>query len=305
MKIIKELLKFLNYEKRFYWLDSHGLLKILSDKQYIRYAFKARINKKLNLKNPKTFNEKLQWLKLYNRIPRYTTMVDKYAVKKYVANLIGEEHIIPTIGVWDRVEDIDFESLPNQFVLKCTHDSGGVIICRDKDSFNFDLAKSKLEKSLKRDFYNCGREWPYKDVPRKVIAEQYMEDNSKDLVDYKIHNFNGVPKIILICRDRYKKSGLTEDFYSDTWEHFDVKRPGHPNSSGIECPKELEKMLELSKVLSKDIPFVRTDFYTINHKIYFGELTFFPASGFEKFVPEEYDELFGSWIELPVMKGRS
>lgn len=273
----------------------------LSDKCYLTLLYIASFRKFPNWKNPQTFNEKLQWLKLYNRNPLYSTLVDKYEVKRYVAKKIGEEYIIPTLGVWDSFEDIDFNSLPNQFVLKCTHDSGGLVIVKDKSNLDVNAAKEKIEKSLKRNFFWQGREWPYKNVKPRIIAEKYMSDiDDTQLTDYKVHNFNGIPKVILVCRDRYSESGLTEDFYNVKWEHLDITRPGHAQSLTItECPKELDEILRLSKLLAKDIPFVRSDFYIINGKEYFGELTFFPASGMKPFEPKEWDYKLGSWIELP------
>lgn len=271
-----------------------------SDKLYLQLIYRARLGKRLNLDNPETYNEKLQWLKLYDRRPEYTTMVDKYAVKDYVANIIGKEYIIPTFGVWDRVEDIDFNSLPQQFVLKVTHDSGGLVICKDKSKLNIKKAKRKLSKALLKDYYFPSREWPYKDVPHRIIAEKYMSDNGAELADFKIHNFNGIPKIILVCRDRYKKSGLKEDFFNERWEHLDLSRPNCLHSDIVEpAPKELNEMLTLAKTLSKDIPFVRTDFYIIDNHVYFGEITFFPSSGFKPFEPDHWDSTLGSWIELP------
>ena len=290
----------------------NAIYKILSvivpDKMYLKMKFRLKMNKKLDLNQPKTFNEKLQWLKLNDRKDIYTIMVDKYEVKKYVANIIGEEHIIPTIGIYDKFDNIDFDKLPNQFVIKCTHDSGGLVIVKDKSKINIDKIRKKINKHLKRDYYFLGREWPYKNVQPRIIVEKYMSNNGKELEDYKIHNFNGNPKLILVCKDRYTNVGLTEDFFDENWNHLDVKRPNHSNSIEIiNKPNKLDEMLKLSKKISKNIPFVRTDFYIINNKIYFGEMTFFPASGFEKFVPESYDQLFGAWIELPkkIKKGNN
>ena len=274
--------------------------KCYSDRKFLEVLFPLRVGYKLNLDNPQTFNEKLQWLKLYDRKPEYTMMVDKVEAKKYVASIIGEEHIIPTLAVYDRVEDIDFDVLPNQFVLKCTHDSGGIVICKDKANLDREAAVKKLEHGLKVNYFYQNREWAYKNVKPRIIAEQYMTNNGEDLEDYKIHNFNGTPRVILLCRNRYKKSGLTEDFYSREWEHLDVSRPDHRNGCvTVPRPPELDEMLRLSKILSRGIPFLRTDFYIIDHKVYFGEITFFPASGMKSFVPKEWDYTFGSWINLP------
>lgn len=286
-------------------IDSRwGRYNYLSDEEYLKKRFKLSFKRSLDLKSPSTFNEKLQWLKLYDRRPEYTVMVDKNAAKQYVAERIGERYIIPTLGVWDRFDDIDFEMLPKQFVLKCTHDSGGLIICRDKEKLNKAKAKRRLCRSLKRSFYERSREWPYKDVPRRIIAEEYMEDaESRELRDYKVHSFNGEPRFILVCSNRFGTSGLAEDFYTDTWEHIEVRRPEHPNANcPIGKPEELEQILELSRILSKGIPFLRTDFYIINHRIYFGELTFYPASGFTGFVPEKFDHIFGSYLRLPLQE---
>ena len=274
---------------------------LFPDKLFLKLKFRLMMGEKLDLNNPKTFNQKLQWLKLYNRKPEYTTMVDKYAVKEYVANIIGEEHIIPTLGVWNSTDEIDWDALPNQFVLKTTHGGGGcdVIICKDKATFDKDAAKEKLNKSLKSDIYYNFREWPYKNVPKRIIAEKFMTNNGKDLEDYKIHCFNGEPKFILVCSNRYGGGAMIDDFYTPEWELMDVRRPGHPKSEkASKAPEQLKQMLELSRILSKEIPFLRTDFYIIDNKIYFGELTFFPASGMSKYQPEEWDLHFGEMLKL-------
>lgn len=273
---------------------------ITNDKWFVKMRWNLYMDYPLKLDRPETFNEKLQWLKLYDRNPEYVKMVDKYEVKKYVADIIGEAHVIPTLAVYDKVEEVDFEKLPNQFVLKCTHDSGGVIICKDKMLLDRELVLARLSRVLKRNYYVFNREWPYKNVKHRIIAEQYMTDNGKDLQDYKIHCFNGEPKVILVCKDRFNDLGLSEDFYTIDWKHLEVRRPKHPNAKmQAPCPQELKEMLELSKMLSKGIPFVRTDFYVINHKVYFGELTFYPASGTVPFCPHDFDVLLGSWLILP------
>ena len=273
----------------------------MSDEQYLKRKYRAMLGKELNLDNPRCFNEKMQWLKLYDRRPEYTMMVDKYKVKEYVAGIIGEKHIIPTLGVWDNPDEIDFDTLPEKFVLKCNHNSGlGMYICRDKSNMDISRIKGNLKKGLKEDYFLTGREWPYKNVPRKIIAEKYMSDGDNGLIDYKVHNFNGVPKLILVCKDRFKNSGLTEDFFSTKWEHLNVKRPHRELSEQpIARPGELEKILDFSARLSQNIPFVRTDFYIINHQVYFSELTFYPASGFEMFDPDEWDYKMGEWLVLP------
>lgn len=292
----------------FYGILAFGRLlpdTVEADAFYLRLLYRYKMHRELNLENPQTFNEKLQWLKLYDRRPEYTTMVDKYAVKAYVAERIGEERIIPTLGVWNRFEDIDFESLPEQFVLKATHDSGGIVICRDKAAFDLDNARKTLKHSLKRKYFRNTREWPYKDVKPRIIAEQYMEDGLGDsLKDYKLHCFSGEPKMTLVCSDRFSDGGMREDFFDKDWEHMPIKRPDAENSGKeIDKPVNFEQMQELARKLSQDIPFVRTDFYEIDGKVYFGEMTFFPASGFKGFVPEKWDVELGRWIKLKKSSG--
>lgn len=274
----------------------------LPDDVYLKRKYRATFGKELDLEQPETFNEKLQWLKLHDRNPQYVTMVDKHAVKEYIAGVLGERYIIPTIGVWDDPDEIDFDALPERFVLKCNHNSGvGMCICSDKSKLDVDKVRRELRKGLQEDYYLTGREWPYKDVPRKILAEAFMEDSSGEgLTDYKVHVFNGVPRFILVCKDRFKDTGLTEDFFSPEWELLEVRRPKHPNSAEvISRPEELDEILEISARLAENIPFVRVDFYIIDHRVYFSELTFFPASGFECYEPEKWDGIFGSWLELP------
>ena len=276
-----------------------SLSRLIPDKMYLRMMYYKHFRKLPNLKNPKTFNEKLQWLKLNDRRPEYTQMVDKYEAKKYVAGILGEGYIIPTIGVWNRADDIPWDTMPDQFVLKCNNDSGGVVVCEKKESIDIERTKEFLNNRLKNNGFWYGREWPYKHVTPCIIAEQYLSDESGQLVDYKIHCFNGEPKIILVCRDRYKKTGMTEDFYTVEWKHLDIARPGHRNSSvAISCPKEIPVMIELSKKLSKNIPFLRVDFYVVNGHVYIGELTFYPASGFQQFEPQTADIEFGKMLNL-------
>ena len=272
------------------------LKRAVPDSIYLKIKFKKLMGYPLNLKNPKTFNEKLQWLKLNDRKPVYTTMVDKYEAKKYVAGLIGEEYIIPTLGIWDHFYEIDFDKLPDQFVLKTTHDSGGVVICKDKSKLDIKKVREKLENSLKNNFYWIGRECPYKNVKPRIIAEQYMAD---DLHDYKLFCFDGIPRMTLVCSERFTEGGLKEDFYDDVWNHLDVRRPKHGNVDfPIQRPKQYELMKTLAAKLSDKLPFARIDFYEINNKVYFGEITFYPTSGFEGFIPAEWDLELGKWITL-------
>lgn len=284
-------------------LDAHLLKKYdnMPDDIYLQRMFECCNGCTLAINNSTTFNEKLQWLKLYDRRPEYTIMADKYRVREFIAEKIGEEYLIPLIGVWDSPEEIDFDALPDRFVLKCNHNSGlGMYICHNKDEMNIRAVKKGLRKGLRQDYYLTGREWPYKNIPRKIIAEQYMEDASGGLIDYKIHCFNGEPRFILACSDRFSGNGLREDFLTIDWQRLPVKRPNIRISEVLmEKPLELEEILELSRKLAKDIPFVRVDFYIINHKVYFSEMTFFPASGFAAFEPDEWDTIFGSWLTLP------
>ena len=275
--------------------------RFYSDEKFLKRIFKLSMGKELNLDNPQTFSEKLQWLKLHNRKPEYTQMVDKVEAKEYVANIIGEEHIIPTLGVWDRVEDIDWDSLPNQFVLKCTHDSGGIVICSDKSKLDINSAKAKLKRGLKRKFYFQNREWPYKNVVPRIIGEQYMVDESGyELKDYKWFCFNGEPKALFIATDRGVEGEETKfDFFDAEFNHLPFTN-GHPNANReIVKPKSFERMKELAAKLSAGQPHLRVDFYDIDGKIYFGELTFYHWSGTMPFEPEEWDYTFGSWIKLP------
>lgn len=287
---------------RFLINAGRGKFNDMPDGEYISRKYTATCGRELSLDNPLTFNEKLQWLKINDRKPEYTVMVDKYRVRDYISERIGNRYLIPLLGVWDDPDEIDFEALPDKFVLKCNHNSGlGMCICSDKASLNISNVKAQLRKGLNQDYYLSGREWPYKNVPRKIIAEQFMKSDVGGLTDYKVHCFNGEPKLILVCKDRFAKTGLTEDFFSPEWERLDIRRPGHPNAvAEIGKPEELPEMLTLAKQLSENIPFLRVDFYIIEHNVYFSELTFFPASGFERFVPEQWDETLGSWLSLPV-----
>jgi len=301
---LKKITKLLiNKDYRFIVLSPKKMYDHLSDEEYIKRKYHAALGKDLNLENPTTFNEKLQWLKIHNQKDEYTIMVDKYKVREYIAEKIGEQYLIPLLGVWDKSSDIDFENLPDEFVLKCNHNSGlGMCICKDKSKLSIEEVKAELEKGLQQDYYLTCREWPYKNVERKIVCEAFMhDDTSKELKDYKVFNFNGQPKVILVCQDRF--TNMTEDFFDEHWNHLDIARVAHPNATKeIEKPEKLEEILELSRILSKDIPFLRTDFYIINDQIYFGELTFYPAGGFEPFVPEKVDDLLGSWIQLPLEK---
>ena len=278
---------------------------LFSDKQYLQMMYWLHLGRKLNLKNPKTFNEKLQWLKLYNHKPEYTIMVDKVKAKEYVAKLIGEEHIIPTLGVWDDPDDIDFDALPDQFVLKCNHNSGtGMCICRDKSKLDLEKVKAELRKGLKENYFMRWREWPYKNVPRKILAEKFMVDESgTELKDYKIFCFNGEPRYCQVISDRNTDEKI--DFYDMHWKRLvglvglvGLNDKVHNSEYAIPCPESFENMKQMASLLAKSIPFSRIDFYEINHQAYFGEITFFPATGFGNFNPREWNVKMGDMITL-------
>ena len=284
-------------------LANRNFLNFLSDKTYIKLMYYARMGRKINLNDPQTLNEKLNWLKINNRNPLYTQLVDKYEVKNYIAEKLGEEYVIPALGVWDKFEDIDFGTLPDRFVLKCTHDSGGLVICKDKRTFDVQKAKEKINKSLKNNYYYHGREWPYKNVKPRIIAEEYLSPLGEEgLIEYKIFCFNGKAKMVLVCKGPAHTPLRTND-YCD----MDLNRLPFtclfPNSVGeLKEPKNYEKMIEIAEKLSENIPQVRIDLYNIDGQIYFGEMTFFHNSGFCAFEPNEWDEKLGEWIELPKEK---
>lgn len=298
MKMNKYKRLFLDRGFRFGVLNRFGFFDRLPDEEFLKRSYKARFGKELDLENPKSYNEKLQWLKLYDRKPEYTRMVDKYEAKQYVAELVGEDCIIPTLGVWDRFEDIDFDSLPNKFVLKTTHDSGGVVICKDKASFDMQKAKERLDASLKNDFYLRHREWPYKDVKPRILAEQYIEDMN-ELVEYKFFCFDGKAKMILVCKGTAHSGERTNDYCDLALNRFPFTSL-NPNSTGeLPVPKELPELIAFAEKLSQGIPQLRVDTYLADGKIYFGELTFFHNGGFCKMDPAEWDEKIGAWITLP------
>lgn len=285
---------------RFDILSAYGFLKHLSSEEFLKRAYQIKMGKPLNLENPLTYTEKLQWLKLYDHRPEYSRMVDKYGVKQYVAELIGEEYVIPMLGVWERVEDIDFDALPQQFVLKTTHDSGGIVVCKDKRRLDIPAARKTLRHFLKRDYYEHKREWPYKNVKPRIIAEAYMEDSRyEELRDYKFFTFGGEPKVLYIAQGRGKGEPTVADFYDMEFNHLPFTIDHDMAPVPPEKPERFEEMKRLAAVLSQGTPQLRVDFYEVDGRVYFGEMTFFHCSGLDAFHPEEWDRTFGDWVTLP------
>lgn len=281
------------------------ILKILPDKLYLKRVYSKIYGEKLDFHSPNTFDAKLQWLKIYDRNPLYTKMVDKYEVKKYVAAIIGEEYIIPTIGVWNAFAEIDFDKLPKQFVLKCTHDSGGMIICKDRSKLNILETRKKLEKCLKNNFYWQSREWPYKNVKKRIIAEKFMSDNesSSGLTDYKFYCFNGEPKFLYVSQGLEDHATAHISFLNMDWTFAPYERSDfRPLTVLPKKPETFDEMRRIAKILSADIPFVRVDLYQINGRVYFSELTFSPCGGFCPFKERQQDIDIGKYLILPASR---
>ncbi|MBP1154404.1 MULTISPECIES: ATP-grasp fold amidoligase family protein [unclassified Paenibacillus] len=302
--MVKKVLKALKNPKLvILYVLGFKIFRLIPDPVFLRIKYKLIINNRLNLDEPKTFNEKLQWLKLYDRKDRYTYLVDKYEVRKYIAKTIGEEYLIPLLGVYNSFEEIDFNALPNQFVLKPNHTSGDVYICKDKSKIDYVSLKKEVNQWLKRRYYWVHREWCYKNIKPRIICEKYMVDESGvELKDYKFLSFNGKIKCSFVCLNRNSSSGLNVDFYDVDWNPMPFERHYPRSGTIISKPKNYEKMINFAEKLSKDIPFVRVDFYESNGQLFFGELTFYPGSGFEEFTPESYDYKLGSWINLSLIK---
>lgn len=321
---MKKLLKYIT-DKDYRLLVNAGRGKYdkLPDKEYLEKIFKASMGYSLNLENPQTFNEKLQWLKLYNRNPAYTVMVDKYKVRDYIKETIGEEYLIPLLGVWDKAEDIDFDKLPNQFVLKCTHDSGGLCICRNKSIFDRRQCVEYLNKRLSNNYYKQWREWPYKNVSPKIIAEQYIDVTQntplkcgdimsveelqceQGLLDYKFMCFSGRVQALFLDIGVVKGSSKhAENYYRNVYDRefnlLPVKETRENYPLKIKMPDNFNQMVEIAEKLSSGMPHVRVDLYNVKGRIFFGEFTFFHGSGLSNFfIPKEWDKIFGNWIELP------
>ncbi len=303
MNKIKMILKNITSWSGIIFLLNHtSLCKKLSDKTVVKALYKRRVGKRLNLENPKTFNEKLQWLKIYNQNPEYSRIVDKVTFKDYIKEKLGEGYTVPTLGVWEKFDDIDFDKLPDKFVLKCNHDSGGLIICKDKSKLDIKAAKEKIERCMKRNYYWASREWPYKNVKPCILAEEYL-DLPEGLVEYKIFSFNGEAKVIDVCMGvAHTLNNRTNTFFDRSWNRLPIQTL-LPNEKGdIEAPEELPKMLEIADKLSQGIPQVRVDFYVYKGQVYLGEMTFFHNSGMCKINPNEWDYKLGEYIDLSIVK---
>lgn len=264
---------------------------------YIKIFYYLHLKKWPDLKPPHTFSEKLNWLKLHDRNPLYTKLTDKYAVKDYVSKKIGVDKVVPLLGVWNSFDEIDFDHLPERFVLKCTHDSGGFMICKDKSTFSKVKARSFFNRELRKNYYWNKREWPYKDIQPRIIAEKYLEDGNGDaLTDYKFFCFNGEPKMMYISKD--VSADPRTDFFDMDWNYLPFKFKDPHAEVRPSMPDKLEEMKEIARTLSKGIPHVRVDMYLINNHIFFGEMTFFHLSGFFSVTPDEWDDIIGGWLDL-------
>lgn len=288
----------------FHFINNH-VPQLIPDKAFVKFQYAENMGAKLNLEHPTLFTEKLNWMKLYGRNPLYTRMVDKFEAKGYVAEKIGSEHVIPAYGVWHSFDEIDFDQLPDQFVLKCNHDSGSYVICEDKSTFDKDRARSILEPALRKNYYWMFREWAYKNVDRRILAEQYIPSlGKKDSVEYKLTCFNGEVKVITVC------SGIPHqafelrhnDNYSRDWKRQNWYAYYKPTGKDFQKPAEMDEIIALSEKLSEGIPQVRVDWYIVDGNIYFGEFTFYTWAGYITFEPEEWNRVMGDWMTLPAQK---
>ncbi len=284
----------------FFALSARGLLNWLPDKAYLSALWLCYFHKRLDWKNPRSFNEKIQWLKVFDKNPLYPALVDKLAVRDYIKDAIGENYLIPLAGgPWNSFDEIDFDRLPPQFVLKCTHDSGGVVICRDRANFDRAQAKERIEKSLKKNYSSGGREWPYREVQPRIIAEAYMQNAAgTELVDYKFMMFGGVLRCSFVCSNRFAGSKLNVTFFDPHWNRLPFERHYHADPSELPRPACYEEMQRIAARLSEGLPFARVDLYEIDGRVYCGEITLYPGSGLETFQPEEWDYKLGEWLDL-------
>lgn len=278
-----------------YW---EFVARLMTDEAYLKFIYKLRFHRELDLQNPQSFNEKMNWLKLYDRNPLYTQLADKYSVKQIVAEKIGAEYVVPNYGVWDKFDDIDFESLPNKFVLKATGDSSGANICADKTTFDQKKARKRLNHSMRTNYYYRTREWPYKDIKPQIIADMLLDEGTgHELRDYKFWCFNGNPKVMYFTN---KGSYITENFYDMEFNPILDINHGFPRMQPeFEKPVCFDEMKTLATTLSKDIPFVRIDFFYVGGKVYFGEFTFYDWAGLYPFKTYDMDLRIGRWLKLP------
>ncbi len=301
---IRKLLHLIDRPKALYHKIMQRISETYADRLAIKEMWKSNMDYDLNLDNPQTFNEKLQWLKLYDRNPQYTILADKYKIKEWIETNIGKQYVIPLLGVYHHFDEINFDKLPNQFVLKCNHDCGSVIICKDKNTFDKASAKVKLEEHLKMDFFIPYREWCYKNIPRRIICEKYMQNETdSELTDYKFFCFNGVPRFLYVS---YNLSNWNEAFINYMnldWTPAPFHRPDFQEFKEIPPkPSKFEEMIELSKQIAKEFTFVRVDLFQIDNQIYVSELTFYPGAGIDKFIPEGWDRKIGDLLQLPLKK---
>lgn len=298
------ILRIVRFPERIKWkiYRAASLGKIpFPDKAFQKWDYKIHSGKKLSFRNPQTFCEKLQWLKYYYRNPAYTDLVDKYAVRDYVKEKIGEEYLVPLYGVYDRWEEIDFDKLPDRFVLKCTHDSGSVVICKDKATFDFEKAKEKINFCLGRNQFYLSREWPYKNVKPRIICEKYLDgDPELGLIDYKCFVFGGEFRFLMTCSNRYLDGGMKLSFFDKNWNKLSVSQTGETNEQRmIEKPQFFNQIIEFAEKLAVEIPIVRVDFIVSDTHLFFSELTFFDSGGRKPFIPHEFELQCGQWITLP------
>ena len=301
VKSMNRFFKYLKNPLRAYLLVSFkGHFKWVPDRLHLKICYRAAFGKKLRIDAPESFNEKLQWLKLYDRNPLYTTLVDKYEVKNWVAERIGSRYVVPTLDLFETIDQIDYDQLPKQFALKCTHDSGGLIICRDKDKLDIHHAQSLLKKALSTNYYYTAREWPYKNVHPRIMAEQYLDtEDSLGLTDYKFYCFNGEPQFLYVSKGLENHATAQISFLTLQWEFAPYRRDDFmPFQELPPKPVSFDEMLRLSKILSENIPFVRVDFYEYRGKPIFSEMTFTPCGGFMKFAPDEWDTRIGTLLQL-------
>lgn len=290
-------------------IGARGHFLWMSDERYLKIRYKAHTGKKLNIDNPKTFNEKIQWLKVNDRKPIYSSLVDKYAVRNFIKENIGEQYLIPLIGVYNSFDDIDFDNLPEQFVMKCNHDSGSVVVCRNKSTFDIDKAREKLMKPFKLNYYWNNREWAYKNINNRcIVVEKYIEQNGQDnsvegLIDYKFYCFNGEAKFLYISKGLENHSTAKISFFDLNGEKMPFKRKDYEGFDQTpSMPTNLNEMINISNKLASliDALFVRIDFYEVNDHVYFSEFTFYPAGGMMPIEPEEWDEKLGDYLKLPI-----